>query len=289
MNTPSLRCAARALLAVGALICAGCASTSVSTEGEDPIPVAEAAPVAQAADAPMKDAPANETSTEEGTEEVSIAVAETEKPAASAPHEKIDEVVVGGIRTRDQVIRNLVTEAQALLRDVPLEFFYTGKGKKEALRGRPVVFALWSDAKQEWVTAHLEIPRPPVKWKPGGRPLQFTVRTPGIQARHEKGTGAERLMFSFKRGNEELKVYGRKFPVFDNALVKKKQWRAVAESAKPLVYLPFTDDTFDAQFVTGGRDFLLATARKAIDELRQANVPSVAFPGRSSPMSCPPK
>src|SRR5260370_6608010 len=28
---------------------------------------------------------------------------------------------------------------------------------------------------------------------------------------HVKGTGAERLMFAFSRGGEELKVYGRKF------------------------------------------------------------------------------
>jgi hypothetical protein len=279
MKVPLLRCVARALVIAGALICAACASTRVTTEGDDPFPVAEAVATPVEAEAPMKDAPANETSTEEGTEEVAIAVAETEKPASTESDEKIDEVVVGGVRTRDQVIRNLVTEAQTLLRDVELEYFFTGKGKREDLRGRPVVFALWSDAKQEWVTAHVEIPRPPVKWKPGGRPLKFIVRTPGIQARHEKGTGAERLMFSFRRGGEELRVYGRKFPVFDNALVKKKQWRAVAEFAKPLVYLPYTDDTFDAQFVTGGRDFLLATARKAIDELRTANVPSYAFPG----------
>ena len=60
-----------------------------------------------------------------------------------------------------------------------------------------MAFALWSEAKSEWTIAHVEIPRPPVKWRPGGKPLAFTVRTPGIQARHVKGTGAERLMFAF--------------------------------------------------------------------------------------------
>jgi hypothetical protein len=94
-----------------------------------------------------------------------------------------------------------------------------------------------------------------------------------------KGTGAERLMFAFSRGSEELKVYGRKFPVFDNTLIKKKRWREAAATARPIVYLPFTEDTLDPQFVTGGRDFLLATARHAMDELRNANVPSAAFPG----------
>ena len=86
-------------------------------------------------------------------------------------------------------------------------------------------------------------------------------------------------MFAFSKDGEPLKVYGRKFPVFDAALLKKKRWRAVAETAKPIVYLPFTEDTFDPDFVSGGRDFLLATAQQAIDELRLAKAPSVAFPG----------
>jgi hypothetical protein len=86
-------------------------------------------------------------------------------------------------------------------------------------------------------------------------------------------------MFSFSQNGEPLKVYGRKFPVFDNNLLKRKQWRALAETAKPIVYLPFTEDTFDPGFVTGGKEFLLGTARKAIDELRAAKVPSAAFPG----------
>jgi hypothetical protein len=105
------------------------------------------------------------------------------------------------------------------------------------------------------------------------------VLTPGIEARHVKGTGAERLMFAFSRGGEELKVYGRKFPVFDNTLIKKKRWREAAATARPIVYLPYTQDTLDPGFVTGGRDFLLTTARRAMDELRNANVPSAAFPG----------
>src|SRR5260370_24581081 len=96
---------------------------------------------------------------------------------------------------------------------------------------------------------------------------------------HVKGTGAERLMFAYSRGGEELKVYGRKFPVFDNTLIKKKRWREATATARPIVYLPYTQDTLDPRFATGGRDFLLTTARRAMDELRNANVPSAAFPG----------
>ncbi len=93
-----------------------------------------------------------------------------------------------------------------------------------------------------------------------------------------KGTGAERLMFTFSADGETLKVYGRKFPVFDNDLIKRKRWSAVVETAKPIVYLPFTEDTFDPGFVTNGKDFLVGTARKALEELRLAKVPSAAFP-----------
>jgi hypothetical protein len=105
------------------------------------------------------------------------------------------------------------------------------------------------------------------------------VRTPGVEARHVKGTGAERLMFAFSKDGEPLKVYGRKFPVFDSTLIAKKRWRAVVETAQPIVYLPSNEDTLDPLFVSGGKEFLLGTARKAIEELRLAKAPSVAFPG----------
>lgn len=211
--------------------------------------------------------------------EVPLAVAKSEPPADVA-RDKLPEVVVQGrVRDHHEVIGDHVTDAKTLLRDVELEYVFTGKGKKEKLRGRPVVFALWSEAKQTWTIAHIEIPPPPIKWKPGGKPLAFLMRTPGIQAQHIKGTGAERLMFAFSKDGEQLKVYGRKFPVFDNDLIKKKQWRAVVATARPIVYLPSNEDTLDPQFVSNGKDYLLTTARKAVNELRLANAPSTAFPG----------
>jgi len=120
-----------------------------------------------------------------------------------------------------------------------------------------------------------------VKWKPGKKPLPVTVVTPGIVATHVKGTGAERLMFSFTLDGEPLKVFGRKFPVFDSNLIKKKKWRDVAATARPIVYLPYTEDTYDPLFVSGGKDYLMSTARQAIAELRAANAPSRAYPGES--------
>ena len=258
---------------LASLLFAGCTTTGGATdEIEPPLIDSEHAPPAEAAALIDKTAADGGSKQEEG--EVPLAVAESEHPE-EAPR----EVVVQGSRTRDGVIHDLVAEAQTLLRDVELQYVFTGKGKRQVLRGRPVAFALWSEAKQEWSIVHIELPRPPIKWRPGGKPLVFRTLTPGIQARHVTGTGAERLMFAFSRDGDPLKVYGRKFPVFDNNLIKHKQWSAVVQTAKPIVYLPFTEDTFDPAFVNSGKEFLIATARKAIEELRLAQVRSTAFRG----------
>jgi hypothetical protein len=254
------------------LICtAACETTSgVSDEGE-PVFVEEAAVPLEAPGSPVAKVG------EEG--EVPLVVAESEHPANVSTAGELEEVVVEARRERHEVILDLVSEAKSILRDVELEYVFTGRGRKEVLRGRPVVFALWSEAKQEWSIVHIEIPRPPVKWKPGRKPFPFIVRTPGVEARHVKGTGAERLMFAFSKDGEQMKVYGRKFPVFDSALIAKRKWRAVVATARPIVYLPSNEDTLDPLFVSGGKEFLLETARRAIEELRFANAPSVAFPG----------
>ena len=266
----------RILLIPLVLILAGCAATGGADEEADPtlIESTPETPAEEAATVAAEDPkPQEESKQQEG--EVPIAVAESAQPEG----DMAEVVVQGSIRTRHEVIHNLVTEAQELLQDVELEYVLTGKGKRQALRGRPVAFALWSEGKQQWTIAQVELPRPPIKWKPGRKPLKFRMLTPGIEARHVKGTGAERLMFAFSADGEPLKVYGRKFPVFDNKLVKRKQWSAVVQTAKPIVYLPFTEDTFDPGFVSGGKEFLATTASKALEELRLARVPSAAFPG----------
>ncbi len=272
MKTPPVRLAELTMLVLISLL-AGCAMVAGgSGENEPTIIEAEHAPPAAAA-AEGTTAPADGGSKQEEGE-VPLAVAESEQPS-EAP----TEVVVQSRGSRRDVIHDLVAEAQTQLHDVELQYVFIKKGKNQVLRGRPVAFALWSDAKQQWSIAQIELPRPPVKWKPGGRPLPFRILTPGIQARHVKGTGAERLMFAFSRDGEPLKVYGRKFPVFDNNLLKHKQWVAVSQTAKPIVYLPFTEDTFDPDFVSSGKEFLLGTARNALEDLRRAQVRSTAFPG----------
>jgi hypothetical protein len=260
---------ALSLILLSALL-AGCATTGDITE--EPT-VVEAAPPAEVAAAIEEAAPPEDEGSKQEEGEVPLPVAESEQPTTPT-----EEVIVKA--TRHQVIHDLVAEAQTLLRDVELQYVFTGKGRNQVLRGRPVAFALWSEEKQEWSVAQIELPRPPIKWKPGRKPLPFRVLTPGIEAQHVKGTGAERLMFSFSRDGNPLKVYGRKFPVFDNKLLKRRQWRAVVQTAKPIVYLPFTEDTFDPGFVASGKEFLTSTARRAMEELRLAQVPSAAFPGQ---------
>lgn len=286
MTMRHLRHAAPFLLIPALLLFAGCATTESSfEEGAEPVYLGDETPPRQEQKEATPDLQPAEAADHMEEGEVPFAVIEA---APGASSNKMPEVVIQG-RGRNEVISGHVAEAQALLRDVELEYVFTGKGRSEVLRGRPVAFALWSEAKQSWTIAHIEIPRPPIKWKPGGRPLPFLIRTPGIKAQHIKGTGAERLMFAFSKDGEQLKVYGRKFPVFDNALITKKQWRAVVATARPIVYLPFTEDAFDPMFVSDGKQYLLGTARKAIEELRAANAPSVAFPGESLADVVPPE
>ncbi len=275
MTPFTLRARAPALLILSAVLFAACATQDAGNPGAGE---GAADPPAAALEPPIPVEALKEPMQEEGQAEVPLSVAESEHREA-APRPAGREEVIVEARARGKVIHDRVAEAQALLRNVDLDYVFTGTGSRETLRGRPVVFALWSETRQEWSLARVEIPRPPVKWKPGGKPFPFRLLTPGLQARHVKGTGAERLMFAFERNGDPLKVYGRKFPVFDNALVKQKAWRAVVDTAKPIVYLPFTEDTLDPDFVSGGRQFLLATARKAIEDLRGARVASVAFPG----------
>ncbi|MFT3907417.1 MAG: hypothetical protein QM718_14065 [Steroidobacteraceae bacterium] len=266
---------ARLFALLAGLILSACATQREGEELEPP--VIDEVPASAAPQSVLEQpATAQPETSKEPEAEVPLAVAEAEPPVGEPPQ----EIVVRGELGPQEIIQNRVAEGQRLLRNVDLQYYFDGSGKNRVLRGRPVAFALWSETQQQWSIAQIELPRPPVKWKPGGKPLRFRNLTPGIVATHVKGTGAERLMFSFTKNGEPLKVYGRKFPVFDNALLKRKQWSALVETAKPIVYLPYTDDTFEPALVRAGRDFLLSTAHTAMDQLRRAEAPSVAFPGK---------
>jgi hypothetical protein len=194
--TPCIRqAAAAALLATLSLLFAACTTLQgAPDEGEAPF-MSTGAFDLQEPESPEHDETAPETEVMEG--EVPLSVAESEAPEITAPGVELDAIIV--TFRREEQIRDLVSQARELLEDHELEYVFTGKTKNETLRGRPVAFALWSESEQDWTVARLEIPRPPVSWKPGRKPLKFTLLTPGIQAQHIKGTGAERLMFAFSR------------------------------------------------------------------------------------------
>src|SRR5687767_5159077 len=135
MHTLAIKDATRALLAGALLLCAACAVTGDSRdEGEAVLAWEEGAPPAVDPESePIPDPDEQDDTAEEG--EVPIAVAESEAPQDSAPLEQLDEVVVS--LERHDVIRGLVAEARMLLQGVELQYVFTGKGKKETLRGRP--------------------------------------------------------------------------------------------------------------------------------------------------------
>jgi hypothetical protein len=136
------RRALQVLLVLATLIgTAGCETTAgVADEGEPVIVQEDSAPSGTPATPSEKNA-------EEG--EVPLVVAQSEHPDEVSPGKELEEVVVKAHRDRHEVILGLVSEAKSILRDVELEYVFTGKGKKEVLRGRPVAFALWSETKKE--------------------------------------------------------------------------------------------------------------------------------------------
>src|ERR1700755_3375976 len=91
---------------------------------------------------------------------------EMEPPVINAGHadQAPKAIMTQGSGSRHAAINDLVAEAQIRLRDVELQYVFTGTGKNEVLRGRPVAFALWSEAKQEWCLAQIELPPPPITW-----------------------------------------------------------------------------------------------------------------------------
>ncbi len=153
------RGAAAAAPLLAFLFCSACA-TSGHFEAEDDPPLETVPDVAPKAEVlPMAAGEARA----EGDFEVPAVVAESEHRETPPSAEGIPELVVEG-RERHLVIRDLVAEGQAQLRDVELQYAFIGKDGHDVLRGRPVAFALWSESQKSWTIAELEIPRPPIKW-----------------------------------------------------------------------------------------------------------------------------
>src|SRR5262245_26457491 len=115
-------------LILASLILAGCATTGDTPE--EPT-VTDEAPPAEVAESIEDAAPPADESSKEEEGEVPLPVAESEQPEkpTEAPAAPPEEVIVQA--TRHQVIHDLVTEAQTLLRDVELQYVFTGKGKNQ--------------------------------------------------------------------------------------------------------------------------------------------------------------
>src|ERR1700729_3800836 len=112
------------------LICSGCVSSGGRNQPvDDPPLVADSAPAPILHDVPMAAGEAKS----EGDSEVPVAVAESEQHEAPPKPGDLPELIVKG-RTRDVVIRDLVAEGQAQLRDVQLQYVFTGKDRHEELR-----------------------------------------------------------------------------------------------------------------------------------------------------------
>src|SRR5260221_14238001 len=141
--------ASSALPLLALLLCSACASSGGRIETvDDPTLVAEIAVAPDVQNLPLA---ANEAK-DEGEAEVPVAVAESEQREAPPRTEDLPELVVEA-RERHLVIRDLVAEGQAQLRDVELQYAFTGKGGREVLRGRPGAFALGSEAQKNWTIA----------------------------------------------------------------------------------------------------------------------------------------
>ena len=281
----AIRIAAWALLAGSSFLFTGCATQDeVADEGE-PVFIPEDAPApdesvpARELPADTGPAPGPGPSPEEG--EVPPVVAETEPPASS---EELAEVVVAARpRGRDEVIRDLVAEARALLRDVQLQYVFTGKGRRETLRGRPVAFALWSEAKQEVDRGARRDPAPADQVE-AGRPAPQVHRAPrghhGAPREGHRRRAPDVRVHQGRRAAEGLRpqVPGlRRRAAEEEALARRRR-----RPRGPSSTCRSPQDTLDPLFVSGGREFLLATARKAIEELRAGERPVRGLPRRAA-------
>ena len=213
---------------------------------------------------------------------IGLAARADDEPApAAAPtlHTELETITVtarGPITAA--VVAQRVAEAAKMLDEVPLQYIYEKRFLRETLRGRPVAFAAWSERSQTWHVVELEIPFPAPRLKPG-KPLPFRMLTPGYDASHVRGVGTERLMFDIFLGDEQLHVYGRKYPMIDTVAVKKQGIRAAVAGADVIQYLPMTNDSAPL-FVSQGEALLRSTAETALRELRNARIGSFAYPDK---------
>lgn len=128
---------ARVLALLVVLVFTGCATTSdPAGDTEPPVFVDEPLPPVE------EPAVHREPAAADAGPEAEIPLSALQPEPQEATADALPEVLVKGLsRDRHEVIHDHVAEAQALLRDVALDYVFTGKGRRETLRGRPVAFA----------------------------------------------------------------------------------------------------------------------------------------------------
>ena len=193
-------------------------------------------------------------------------------------------------RRRDTAARASRARPAGRRRDAPADL----SGDSRAQRRRPRATRCTLTSSRRLITRRRSRPTPPETRRQRGRarlrgghaadaqrPLMSIFDLSGRTAVVAGGTSGKRLM-SFSADGAPLKVYGRKFPVFDNSHVKRKRVGRSRPDRETDRLSTFTEDTFDPGFVSGGKEYLIATAGKALEELRLAKVPSAAFPGEAA-------
>jgi hypothetical protein len=206
------------------------------------------------------------------------------------PPADIDTVTVIGKRLpplspggfSSEEIRERMLEASVLLKEAKLHFVVEvhKRTRVRSLRGRPVLFAAQSARDDSWHLITVEMPIPARRWVQGQRYTHFTVVTPGYRAEHVRGTGGSLLMFRFYKGDEQLYVFGRKYPDIDLTLLRRRKFEEMVTAVEPKHNVPYSPDLYHEDFVEEGRSLLERTAQEALDELRELGVPSFAFPDR---------
>ena len=282
--TPCTRqAAAAALLAALSLLLAACTTLQGEPdEGEASFESMEA-PAPQDPESPATEETAPEALGTEG--EVPLAVAESESPEISAPEVQLDAIVVSV--TREDQIRDLVSQARELLEDHELQYVFTGKGRNETLRGRPVAFALWSESDQAWTVARIEIPATD-KLEAGRQAHEVHPAHPGHQGAAHQGHGRRATDVRLLEGRRAAQGVRQEVPGVRRRAAQEEALAGGCRNREAHRLPALHGRHLRSRFVSGGRDFLLATAQQAIEELRLAKAPRSRFLGSCSPMSCPP-
>ena len=105
------------------------------------------------------------------------------RAARRTPYPRSSSRLASAFVTRRSTISS--PKRRTLLRDVELQYVFTGKGKRQALRGRPVAFALWSEVEAG-------VDRRPNRAAASADQVETRQEAPGLSHPHARYRGAAR-------------------------------------------------------------------------------------------------